>query len=64
MGTEDMIKILEQYIKANIRESINIQNNMRDRGLNEYENIMRGKVSAYQDILDKLDGMRDGEELL
>lgn len=64
MTLESLLSELEEYLIQQINESFKSQIHASDWGLEEQKNIMRGKVSAYQDLLTKIDNMRNEEKSL
>lgn len=62
MTLESLLSELEEYLIQEINESFKSQTHASDWGLEEQKNIMRGKVSAYQDLLTKIDEMRNNSE--
>jgi len=62
MTLESFLSELEEYLIQEINKSFKSQVSASDWGLEEQRNIMRGKVSAYQDVLKKIDDMRNNSE--
>lgn len=64
MTLESFLNEIEEYLIQEINASFKSQINASDWGQEEQKNIMRGKVSAYQDLLTKIDDMRNKEKSL